>query len=417
MQTRECDIAIIGGGVIGLACAWYLRAAGRDVVVLERAAPGAGASHGNCGTLTPSHAPPLPEPGVVRRALGWMLRPDAPLYVPPRFDPALWAWLLRFAARCNSADHAHATRVRAQLLNRSRTALDELLQATGIDCGFARKGLLYVFRDPAWQARFGDLPEALAPLGIRAEAWDGARTASEEPALKPGVTGGILFPDDAQLRPDRLVAGLARATRAAGVELREHAEITDFELRHGRIQALHAGELRLQPREVVLAAGAWSPRLGRRLGLRLPIQPGKGYSMTFAPQSPAPRRALVLKEPSVCVTAWEDGFRIGSTMEFSGYDTRLNSVRLGALRRAAAEFLAGPELGEPLETWYGWRPMSSDDIPVIGRAPGLENLVVATGHGMLGVSMAAATGELVRDILAGTAAEDRLRPLSPARFT
>lgn len=417
MQKRECDVAIIGGGVIGLACAWYLRAAGRDVVVLERTAPGAGASHGNCGTLTPSHAPPLPEPGVLRRALGWMLRPDAPLYIPPRFDPALWAWLLRFAARCNSADHAHATQVRAQLLNRSLAALDGLLDATGIDCSFARQGLLYVFRDPAWHARFGKLPEALAPLGIRAEAWDGARMEREEPALRPGVAGGILFPDDAQLRPDRLVAGLARATRAAGVELLDQSEITGFELRGGRIQALRTDTLQLQPREVVLAAGAWSPRLGRRLGLRLPIQPGKGYSMTFGRPSPAPRRALVLKEPSVCVTAWDDGFRLGSTMEFSGYDARLNAVRLGALRRAADEFLAARDLGEPAETWYGWRPMTSDDIPVIGRAPGLHNLVVATGHGMLGVSMAAATGELVRDILADHAAEDWLRHLSPARFT
>jgi D-amino-acid dehydrogenase len=417
MQTRECDVVIIGGGVIGLACAWYLRAAGRDVVVLERAAPGAGASHGNCGTLTPSHAPPLPAPGVLRRAFGWMLRADAPLYIPPRFDPALWAWLLRFAARCNSADHAHATRVRAKLLNRSLAALDGLLQDTGIECSFSRGGLLYVFRNPDWDAHYGSLPAELAPLGIRAEAWDGARMAREEPALRPGVTGGILFPDDAQLRPDRLVAGLARAVRAAGVEILEQSEAGEFEVRGGRIQSVRAGPLRLQPREVVLAAGAWSPALGRRLGLRLPIQPGKGYSMTFAPPAPAPRRALVLKEPSVCVTAWQDGFRIGSTMEFSGYDARLNAVRLGALRRAAEEFLAGPALGEPVETWYGWRPMTSDDIPVIGRAPGLQNLVVATGHGMLGMSMAAATGELVRDILAGTATEDWLQPFSPARFT
>ena len=417
MQTRECDVVIIGAGVIGLACAWYLRAAGRDVVVLERAAPGAGASHGNCGTLTPSHAPPLPAPGVLRRAFGWMLRADAPLYIPPRFDPALWAWLLRFAARCNSTDHAHATRVRAKLLNRSLQALDGLLAATGIECSFSRGGLLYVFRNPDWRAHYGSLPENLAQLGIRAEAWDGARMAHEEPALKPGVTGGILFPDDAQLRPDRLVAGLARVVRAAGVEILEQSEAGDFELRGGRILSVQAGPLRLQPREVVLAAWAWSPALGRRLGLRLPIQPGKGYSMTFSPPAPAPRRALVLKEPSVYATAWEDGFRIGSTMEFSGYDARLNAVRLGALRRAADEFLAGPELGEPVETWYGWRPMTSDDIPVIGRAPGLQNLVVATGHGMLGMSMAAATGELVRDILAGTATEDWLRPLSPARFT
>jgi glycine/D-amino acid oxidase-like deaminating enzyme len=150
MSARDCDIAIIGGGIIGLACAWYLRRAGRDVVVLERDTPGAGASHGNCGTITPSHAPPLPEPGVVRRALKWMLKPDAPLYIRPRFDPALWLWLLKFTARCNPRDHAQATRIRAGLLNASIGALPELLRDADIDCGFERTGLLYVFRDPRY---------------------------------------------------------------------------------------------------------------------------------------------------------------------------------------------------------------------------------------------------------------------------
>lgn len=416
MQTRACDVAIIGGGIIGLACAWYLRAAGREVVVLEREQPGAGASHGNCGTITPSHAPPLPEPGVLGRALKWMLRADAPLYIPPRFDPALWGWLLRFAARCNRADQAHATAVRAQLLNDSMAALEVLLRETGIDCAFERSGLLYVFRDPAWRARFGDLPEALAPLGIRAEAWDGRRAEEEEPALRAGVAGGIWFPGDGRLRPDRLVAGLARAVQARGVEILPAAPVTGVELDGGRVTALATPGLRLQPREVVLAAGAWSPQLGRQLGLRLPIQPGKGYSMTFPRPALAPRRALVLKEQSVCVTTWPDGFRLGSTMEFSGYDTRLNAVRLAALRRAAADYLRDPGDGEPEESWYGWRPMTPDDIPVIGRAPQLRNLVVATGHGMLGVSMSAATGRLVRDILLGAAPAERLAPLSPARF-
>jgi D-amino-acid dehydrogenase len=420
MSARDCDIAIIGGGIIGLACAWYLRRAGRDVVVLERTTPGAGASHGNCGTITPSHAPPLPEPGVVRRALKWMLKPDAPLYIRPRFDPALWLWLLKFTARCNPRDHAQATRIRAGLLNASMEALPELLRDADIDCGFERTGLLYVFRDSRYFEQHAHLPDTLGALGIEAEAWDGARTELAEPALRAGVAGGIWFPHDASLRPDRLVAGLAAATRRAGVEIIEQAPVVEVTMERGRITALHAGEQRLRPREVVLAAGAWSPALSRRLGLRLPIQPGKGYSMTFGRPAAAPGRALVLKEPSVCVTTWQDGFRIGSTMEFSGYDDRLNPVRLAALRRAAGEFLREPGAGEPLEEWCGWRPMTWDDVPVIGRTPGIENLVVASGHGMLGMSMAPATGMLVRDLVLGEAESgplaSSLAALSPARF-
>jgi D-amino-acid dehydrogenase len=416
MSERAADVVIVGGGVIGLACAWYLLQAGRGVVVLERGRPGDGASHGNCGTITPSHAPPLPEPGVINRALKWALQPDAPLYIPPRFDPALWRWLLHFAARCNARDHARAAHIRAGLLNASRASLEALLEDTGIECGYERSGLLYVFRDPACLARHAHLPDALAPLGIRAEPWDGARTEREEPALRPGVAGGIWFPDDACLRPDRLVAGLADAVRAAGGEIVEQAPVEHFESDGGRVVQLGSGTRRWAARDVVLAAGAWSPGLARQLGLRLPIQPGKGYSMTFPRPELAPRRALVLKEPSVCVTTWGDGFRLGSTMEFSGYDTRLNELRLAALRRGAAEFLHEPGAGEPLESWYGWRPMTWDDLPVIGHAPRLANVVIAGGHGMLGVSMAAITGELVRDLVTSRVPPLDLEPLSPRRF-
>lgn len=416
MSERACDVLVVGGGVIGLACAWYLLQAGRSVVVLERARTGEGASHGNCGTITPSHAPPLPEPGVIAKGLKWMLRPDAPLYVRPRLDPALWRWLLKFAAHSNAQDHAHATRVRAGLLHASRTALEALIEDAAIDCGYARDGLLYVFRDPAEFDTRARLPEVLQSIGIAAETWDGARTEQEEPALRSGVAGGIWFPGDASLRPERLVVGLAAAVRAAGGEIVEHSPVDRFERSGERITGLRSGARRWRAAAVVLAAGAWSPRLARLLGLRLPIQPGKGYSMTFARPACAPSRALVLKEPSVCVTTWADGFRLGSTMEFSGYDASLNPVRLAALRRAAAAYLREPGAGEPLESWHGWRPMTWDDLPVIGRAPRADNVVVATGHGMLGVSMAAVTGLLVRDLVLGTPPMLDLAPLSPARF-
>lgn len=416
MSERACDVLIIGGGVIGLACAWYLLREGRSVIVLERARPGDGASHGNCGTITPSHAPPLPEPGVITKGLKWMLRPDAPLYIRPRFDPGLWRWLLKFAAHSNARDHARATRIRAALLNASHAALETLVEDAEIDCGYAQSGLLYVFRDEAEFAARARLPEQLQSIGISAETWDGGRTEREEPALRPGVAGGIWFPGDASLQPDRFVAGLAAAVRAAGGEIVEHAPVDGFEQQGGRVVGLRSGARCWRTPEIVLAAGAWSPRLARLLGFALPIQPGKGYSMTFPRPARAPSRALVLKEPSVCVTTWGDGFRLGSTMEFSGYDARLNPVRLAALRRAAAEYLHDPGEGEPRETWQGWRPMTWDDLPVIGRAPRVDNVIVASGHGMLGVSMAAVTGLLVRDLVLGKSPMLDPAPLSPARF-
>jgi D-amino-acid dehydrogenase len=416
MAERPVEVLVVGGGVIGLACAWYLLQAGRAVTVLERAEVGAGASHGNCGTITPSHAPPLPEPGVVRRALKWMLRPDAPLYIRPRLDPALWRWLFRFMTHSTAAAHARGARIRASLLNASQQALEVLLAAAGLDCDYRRTGLLYVFRTEKYLQAHAELPAALDLLGITAELWDGRRMEHAEPALLPGVAGGIWFPDDASLRPDRLVRELARAVRSAGGEIVEHSPVTGFRREGNRVGCALAAGREWRASEYVLATGAWSPALARQLDLNLPIQPGKGYSLTFPRPQRAPRHALVLKEPSVCVTTWADGFRLGSTMEFSGYDSRLNPVRLAALRRAAAEFLHEPGTGEPLEAWYGWRPMSWDDLPVIGRAPRLANLTIATGHGMLGMSMAAVTGQIVAALITGADPGVDSAPLSPARF-
>ncbi len=416
MSESKTDVLIIGGGVIGLCSAWYLLQAGRSVTVLERETVGAGASHGNCGTLTPSHAPPLAEPGAVAKGLKWMLKPDAPFYIRPRFDPALWSWLLRFSARCNARDYALASAIRARLLNASRDALEALLAETGIDCAYRRSGLLYVFRSAREFDACSGWREELAPLGIEAELWEGAQVEREEPALKPGVAGGIHFPGDASLRPDRLVQGLAAAVRAGGGSICEHTEVDGFIVEDDRLLGVRAAGREWRAGETVLAGGAWSPGLARSLGLRIPVQPGKGYSMTFARPELAPRRPLVLKEPSVCVTTWADGFRLGSTMEFSGYDTTLNAVRLAALRRGAAEFLHEPGAGEPQETWYGWRPMTYDDLPIIGPTPRLSNLTLATGHGMLGISMCAATGMLVRDLLTGAEPDIDPAPLSPTRF-
>jgi D-amino-acid dehydrogenase len=415
-ESANSDVLIIGGGVIGLCAAWYLLQAGRGVTVLERERIGAGASHGNCGTITPSHAPPLAEPGAVIKGLKWMLKPDAPFYIKPRLDPALWRWLLGFARRCNRRDYARVSAIKAALLNTSRDALDALLAEAGIDCSFTRSGLLYVFRSAREFEACGHWQAELGPFGIEAEIWDRARVEREEPALRPGVAGGIHFPGDACLRPDRLLSGLAAAVRAAGGVIREQAEVTGFQVENGRVAGVRVGAAVERCVELVLATGAWSPLLARQLGLRIPIQPGKGYSLSFARPQKAPGRPLVLKEPSVCVTTWADGFRLGSTMEFSGYDASLNPVRLAALRRGAAEFLHEPGAGEPEEAWYGWRPMTWDDLPILGRAPGLANLTLATGHGMLGVSLCAISGVLVRDFVTGAEPVLDPAPLSPARF-
>jgi len=416
MSAREADIVVLGAGVIGLACAWYLLRAGRSVTVLEQGTAGCASSHGNCGTLTPSHAGPLAAPGTIAQALRWLARPDAPLRIRPRFDPALARWLLAFARRCNEHDWIAATRAKAPLLLRSRELVERLVREHGIDCEFEASGTLNVYRDPVQFGKACAAAERFAEFGVRTDVLDAATTLAREPALKPGIAGSLFHPGDASLRPDRYVAGLARLVREAGGCIDEGARVDGFLTAGGRIAEVVAANRRYRAREVVLALGAWSPRLARTLGLRIPIQPGKGYSITYTRPARSPRVPLTLKEPSVCVTAWGSGYRLGSTMEFAGYDTRLHRVRLDALRRGAAEFLHEPEGPSVVEEWYGWRPMVPDDLPVIGRAPAIGNLILATGHGMLGVTMSAGTGELVAAIATGQAPPIDIAPFAASRF-
>lgn len=405
-RTRATDdVLVVGGGVIGLACALALLEAGRDVRVLEAGRIGGGASHGNCGTITPSHAPPLAAPGMVIKALRWMLTPDAPLYVRPRLDPGLWHWLLRYALRCNPRDWRSSAQAKSALLNDSRARLVDWIDRYRFDCEFAESGEDYVFRDPRSFAQGLEELDLLRDLDIAVETIHGASYEAQEPAVKPGVAGAIRFSGDAVLRPDRYVDELARAVRERGGMIVEQCAVQSVDI--GRdgvdVQTVHG---RLHARDVVLASGAWSPRLADAVGvpaLRRLMQPGKGYSITYSRPSLVPKRPLVLRERSVCVTAWDSGYRLGSTMEFSGFDDSLNPRRLAALERGAREYLHEPVGAEVRERWCGWRPMSRDDVPIIGRVPGRDGLWLATGHGMMGVGMSTGTGQLLADLITGRA--------------
>jgi len=417
MDTKRSDVLILGGGVIGLACALSLLKAGASVRVLEQGTAGCGSSHGNCGTITPSHAPPLAMPGMIGVALRSILKSDAPLYLNPRFDGPRLRWLLGFARRCNWRDFNHAAAARLAILQRSRQLLGELVHDEKLDCEFAEDGVLYAYRTAKKQAADEQHHAAvLDGLGIEVQRLRGEDVEAMEPALTPGVVGGLFHPGDARLRPDRYVAELAQRVVALGGVIETGARIDDFTTSEDRITQVVTSRGAFQGDTVLLALGAWSPLLAKKLDLRLPMQPGKGYSLTYARPVLALRHALVLREASVCVTTWQSGYRLGSTMEFSGYAEGINRTRLNALRRGAAEGLREPEGPELLEEWWGWRPMSVDELPIIGRSARWSNLLLATGHGMLGVSMSTATGELVTGMLGGPASPIDALPYAPARF-
>lgn len=413
------DVLIVGAGVSGLATALTLLDSGRQVLIIDAGRIGGGASHGNCGTITPSHSPPLAAAGMIGTALRWMLTPDAPLYIPPRWDPALWRWLLGFAARCNQRDWLASAHAKYALLADSRLRLADWVRDYGLECEFNESGEDFVFRDPRrFEKDQHELP-LLSELGIPFTIVDGPAYEAQEPALKPGVAAAIRFTGDASLRPDRYVAELARLVRERGGRIIEDTELQSLESAADGISVATATGV-MHARDVVIATGAWSPRLASAIGLpwlRKAIQPGKGYSITYSRPALVPKTPLMLRDRSVCVTTWGNGFRLGSTMEFSGYDTQLNERRLGALERGAREFLHQPVGPQVRERWFGWRPMSRDDIPLIGRAPGHRHLWLATGHGMMGVGMSTGTGQLMADLIEGREPSVNPAPFDPARYS
>lgn len=416
MGEAHADVLILGGGVIGLACAHYLLEAGRSVHVLERATPGGATSHGNCGTITPSHAPPLAAPGTIAKALRWMLQPDAPLYVKPRLDFRLAAWMLDFASRCNAEDWRRTAMAKGELLQVSRRLIESLVQSHRLECDFHATGLRYVYRTrEAYEQDVAGLPDLLE-FGVHSQVLDAAQLATDEPALLPGMAGAVHFPGDAHFRPEQFTAELARIVRGAGGIVEEHVSVESLAIAQGRVESVSTSRGIRRGRDVIVAMGPWSAELLSGLGLRFPVQPGKGYSQTYSRPAVVPRVPMVLREHSVCVTAWDSGFRLGSTMEFSGFDSSLNRTRLDALEHAARRYLHYPTGATRQEEWCGWRPMTVDDLPLLGRAPRHENLWIATGHGMMGMGMSAVTGHLLADLVCGRQPVVDPSPTSPSRF-
>ena len=393
-------VVVVGGGVVGACCAYYLAKAGHAVTVVDRGAFGSGCSHANCGYVCPSHVLPFAAPGAIWSTLKTLFKRNSPLKVRPGVALANLGWFLGFARKCNARDMMTAGRAIQALLNSSRTLFDELIQTERIACEWEAKGLLFVFQTPKHFDHYAHTDELLRrEFAMPAKRFDSAALAALEPALKPGMAGGYLYESDAHLRPDRLMSELQRVLLALGVEIREHCAASGFASANGTATALRTSAGDIPADQFVVATGAWTPQLNAALGCRVPIQPGKGYSVTMPRPAVCPTYPLIFEEHRVAVTPFASGYRLGSTMEFGGYDDTLNHSRLGLLTDAAKHYLRDP-LAEPVqEEWWGWRPMTFDGLPVIDRAPVANNVLIAAGHNMLGLSMAPATGKLVAELL------------------
>lgn len=414
-MAEKADVVIIGAGVAGLCAAYHLAKAGRSVRVLDQNSPGAGASYGNCGMISPSHVLPNTLPGLPWKAFKWMFQKSAPFHVVPQANFAFMQWLFGFWRRCSQAQVERVAPHLAALLRSSSSLLAQMLEREEMQVDYAQEGCIYVYGGEAGFVAEGAWTPLYQACGVKQRALDQEALLALEPALNAAVFGGYHFPEDASLRPDRYVSELVRVLRQLGVQLEYPVRVDALsETAHG-VQ-LHTSVGRVEAASAVLAAGAWSPLLSKSLGFALPIQPGKGYSLTMQRPAKCPKHCLVLKEKSVAVTPWSDGYRLGSTMEFVGYDESLNAARLQALIDGASAFLQTPVAPGEHQAWFGWRPMTVDTVPIIDRAPGHKHLWLATGHSMLGVSMSTGTGRLLTELMTGETPHIDPLPYRYSRF-
>jgi D-amino-acid dehydrogenase len=408
-------VIVIGGGAVGLCAAEALSARGCEVTVLERDRCGAGASAGNAGWITPSLAAPVPGPGVIATSLRWLLDPSGPLWIRPTLSPALLDWIARFALHCRRSTYARGLAALQGAATRAGAAFDAL-GSRGVQFERHRAPLLFPVFDRAEFALVDhvvdDVRQAASPQ--RLERASAEQLRELEPALGPGLLGGMVAHGEGRVRPERLTAGVRQALMTRGVEVIEGAPATRLS-RNGAGWAVEGPAGRLKADSVVIASGVESARLLAAHGIRLPIAAAKGYSRTYAPHPSGPRQALHLEGPKVAISVFDEGVRVSGTLELGAQSLALSRRRLAAITAAAQQALPGWQMPANPRDWAGMRSLSPDGLPYIGPVRGLPGVHLATAHATLGITLAPLTGELLAAILLDGARDELLSAFDPAR--
>ena len=419
MSESKHDILIVGGGVIGLCCAWYLSLAGRKVAILHRDPSRKEAcSDENAGMVVPSHFIPLAAPGVISQGLKWMLNPKSPFYMKPRLDPALWSWCWKFFRHANATHVENSKHLLSTMSLESRRLFLQL--AEELDFDLAKRGLMMLCSTEAGLEEESVVAAMADEVGVQAEVCDAARVRELDPKIQMDVVGGVWFSQDCHLDPLIFLEELRKGIHSRGGVFLD-AECKSFTQSNGRVVSIETekGEL-LTAEYIIIAGGTWSGELTRQLNLNIPMQGGKGYSLTLNKPVELPQLCSLLKEARVAVTPMGSKLRVGGTMEICGTDLSVNRKRLQGIIEGFCEFFPAftPSDFAGLDAWSGLRPCTPDGLPCIGAVPDLQNVTVATGHAMLGLSLGPVTGKLVSDLVTnGKPGMDvDLLKLAPERF-
>lgn len=411
-------IVIIGGGIIGLSSAYYLNKAGYQVAVIDKSNQEAGCSFGNAGMIVPSHFIPLAAPGMISKGIRWMFNSESPFYVKPRFDLDLLKWGWQFYRHANEKNVQKSIPALKQIHLLSKKLYGEWAEELPFDFGYQERGLLMLYQTAAVEKEEIETAHLANSIGIEARILSPDEVQKLEPDVKVKVRGGIYFPGDAHLTPQNLVVRIKHHLQQNGVKF-INQEVVGFEISSGALKKVITTNEDFAAEEVVLASGIWSSEIGKKLNLSLPMQGGKGYSFTLADVKKNTRIPSIFLEARVAVTPMGNSLRFGGTMEIGGNNSNINMNRVKGIVDSISKYYPEMEVEIPKKenVWNGLRPCPPDGLPYIGRSKEIKNMVIATGHSMMGLSLGPATGKLVYEIVAGEQTSAPIEAFRPDRFS
>ena len=416
-MTKKCDVLIIGGGPVGLSCAYYLLKSGRSVTLLDAKEIGKGSGSGNAGHIVPSHIIPLAAPGVVTSALKWMLDPArSPFGMKVSLDPNYLMWLLKFVLACSESNVQKNLQPLNDIGELSAKIFAQIVAEENFYCSYQEQGLLFLYKT---EKAFHDGQhegDFMQKHGIPVSVYDKAKIHEVEPAAVDDVIGGVHFTGDAHLNPAVFLNLLKERVISMGAELMDGTQVTGFESANGKITKVKTSAGDLEAEQIVLAAGALTPIAAKDLKLNIPIQPARGYSMTMSATNIMPSHALILGERRIAVSPMDGLLRFTGRLEVGNYSMEPNPLWIQRIENSAREYLHLDEKLDVKETWAGLRPTTPDGVPIIGKSPKHSNLVLATGHAMLGLSLGPGTGLVVSQLLNGQEPAFSLSPMRLERF-
>ncbi len=409
------SITVIGGGIIGLFSAYFLVRRGFDVTVVDKGSFLEGCSLGNAGMVVPSHFVPLAQPGMISKGIRWMFNPASPFYLRPKLDLALWQWAWRFYRSATASHVRNSGEILKQLNLRSKKLYNELELG---EFGLRNDGLIMYCKSQKYLDQEARVAELAGKLNINADLLDAKAVQAMDPGFPLDVCGAVYYPQDAFLTPSRLMERLLVYLRSQGVRLLEFSEVTHWSLKNKRIDHIRTPNEEIRSDQYVLAAGTWSATLARKLGIKCLLQGGKGYSLDLTQPPVRPRYCSILTEAKVAVTPMSQGLRLAGTMEIAGLNHRISEKRVAGIKASVPDYFPAfsAQHFKTETVWSGLRPCSPDGLPYIGRSGKVPNLIVGSGHGMMGVSMAPGTGEIIGHLAAESVPSIDINQLSPDRF-